>query len=66
MAFNFLPYDQKQLLLMPPSLQEWVADGSLPRFISDVVDELDAKGELGTFYARYRSDGWGRAATCRR
>lgn len=61
-AFNFLPYDQKQLLLMPPSLQEWVAEGSLPRFISDAVDEFDREGELGAFYARYRSDGWGRAA----
>ena len=62
MAYNFLPYDQDQLLLMPPSLQEWVADGSLARFVSDVVDELQATGELGAFYARYRSDGWGRAA----
>lgn len=62
MAYNFLPYDQDQLLLMPPSLQEWVADGSLARFISDVVDELDTTGELGGFYARYRADGWGRAA----
>lgn len=62
MAFNFLPYDQDQLLLMPPSLQEWVSDGSLARFISDLVDEFDERGDLGLFYARYRADGWGRAA----
>ena len=62
MAYNFLPYDQQQLLLMPPSLQEWVEDSSLARFISDAVDELDSKGELGSFYTRYRADGWGRAA----
>ena len=62
MAYNFLPYDQEQLLLMPPSLREWVEDGSLAKFVSDVVDEMDERGELSAFYAKYRSDGWGRAA----
>jgi len=62
MSFNFLPYDQSQMLLMPPSLEEWVGTESLARFISDVVDELDARGQLQGFYAKYRSDGWGRAA----
>lgn len=62
MAHNFLPYDQDQLFLMPPSLKEWVADGSLARFISEVVDEFDRSGELSEFYVRYRADGWGRAA----
>jgi transposase len=62
MSFNFLPYDQSQLLLMPPSLQEWVADGSLARFVSDVVDEIDERGGLDAFYQSYRSDGWGRAS----
>lgn len=62
MGQNFLPYDQSQLLLMPPSLQEWVRDGSLARFVSEVIEELDGRGELARFYARYRADGWGRAA----
>jgi transposase len=62
MAYNFLPYDQDQLLLMPPSLQEWVGSGSLARFVSDVVDELDERGDLKAFYAKYRADGWGRPA----
>lgn len=62
MAHNFRPYDQQQMLLMPPSVQDWVDARSLPRFISDVVDELDRSGGLAAFYARYRSDGWGRAA----
>jgi transposase len=62
MSYNFLPYDQSQLLLMPPSLQEWVGDRSLARFVSDVVDELDERGELRAFYSSYRSDGWGRPA----
>lgn len=62
MAYNFLPYNQDQLFLMPPSVREWVGEGSLPRFISDLVDELNGAGKLAGFYARYREDGWGRAA----
>ena len=59
MAYNFLPYDPDQLFLMPPSLQEWVGEGCLARFVSDVVDELDTNGKLAGFYAGYREDGWG-------
>lgn len=62
MPQNFLPYDQDQLLLMPPSLGEWVGSDSLARFVSDVIDQLEERGELSAFYARYRVDGWGRAA----
>lgn len=37
----FIPYDQKQDLLLPPSLEDWLPEGHLARFISDTVDELD-------------------------
>src|SRR3972149_6447172 len=59
MAYNFLPYDPDQLLLLPPSISEWVGEGSLARFVSDVVEELDTDGRLAAFYAGYREDGWG-------
>jgi len=62
MSYNFLEYDQEQMLLLPPSLQEWVGDGSLAKLVSAIVEELDGNGELCAFYARYRTDGWGRAA----
>lgn len=62
MGYNFLPYDQDQLFLLPPSIDEWVPEGSLPRFIDEVVETLDLKGRLQGFYERYRADGWGRAA----
>jgi transposase len=62
MSFNFRPYAQDQLFLMPPSVQEWVQKDSLVCFLSDAVDQLDAAGRLGAFYARYRSDGWGASA----
>jgi transposase/IS5 family transposase len=38
---TFRPYDQDSLLLMPPSVRDWVEPDSLPAFISDLVDELD-------------------------
>ena len=38
---TFRPYDQDTLLLMPPSVRDWVGPDSLPAFISDLVDELD-------------------------
>lgn len=62
MSYNFLEYDQNQLLLMPPSVQEWVREDSLARFLSEIIDELDSHGRLHTFYAPYRVDGWGAPA----
>lgn len=38
---TFRPYDQDTLLLMPPSVRDWVDPDSLPAFISDLVDDLD-------------------------
>jgi transposase len=62
MSYNFLPYEQDQLYLMPPSVQEWVREGSLARFISEIVDGLAAAGRMESFYARCREDGWGAAS----
>ena len=38
---TFRPYDQDTLLLMPPSVRDWVDPDGLPAFISDLVDHLD-------------------------
>ncbi len=38
---TFRTYDQDTLLLMPPSVRDWVDPESLPAFISDLVDDLD-------------------------
>jgi transposase len=62
MSYNFRPYTQDQLFLMPPSVQEWVKKDSLVCFLSDVVDQFYAAGRLTDFYAQYRSDGWGAPA----
>jgi transposase len=46
---TFRPYDQDTLLVMPPSVRDWVAPDSLPAFISDLVDDLD----LASFLAAH-------------
>ena len=58
MAQNFIGCDREQELLLPPSLREWLPEEHLAWFVLDAVAEMD----LAAFYARYRDDGWGRAA----
>ena len=38
---TFRPYDQDSLLLMPPSVRDWVDPDGLAAFVNDLVDELD-------------------------
>ena len=56
----FEPYEPDQTLLFPPSLDDWLPEGHLARFISETVDQL----ELKAFFAKYkeREDGRGRIA----
>src|SRR6202022_5148862 len=58
MAYNFVAGDRDQLLLMSPSLAEWLPADHLAWFVLDVVAELD----LRAFVAAYRADGRGGAA----
>ena len=58
MPQNFIECDREQLLLMSPSLREWLPENHLAWFVIDAVRDID----LSPFYARYRQDGWGRAA----
>lgn len=53
MPTSFRPYAPDQDLLLPPSLGDWLPEGHLAYFISDVVEELD----LTVFYAPYEGDG---------
>src|SRR3989442_10140854 len=41
MSKTFRAYDLNQRLLLPPDLREWLPEGHLALFVSDVVDELD-------------------------
>jgi transposase len=38
---TFRPYDQDSLLLMPPSVRDWVPSDGLAAFINDAVETLD-------------------------
>jgi transposase len=57
-SYNFPAVDPDQLMLMPPSVAEWLPEDHLAWFVLDVVDELDLSG----FLAGYRVDGRGGAA----
>ena len=47
----FRPYDPDQVLLMAPVLREWVPDGDLAHFVSDLVDS--GALDLSAIYAGY-------------
>lgn len=53
MPTSFRPYAPDQELLLQPSLREWLPEGHLAYFISDVIEMLD----LGAFYEVYEGDG---------
>ncbi|MDR7543507.1 MAG: transposase, partial [Armatimonadota bacterium] len=38
---EYRPYSPHQLLILPPSLQEWLPEGHLAYFISDLVESFD-------------------------
>ena len=58
MPQNFLLCDRDQVLLLPPSLWDWLPEDHFAWFLLDSVKALD----LAAFYACYRADGHGRAA----
>ena len=59
MSKRFREHRPEQMLMMPPSLEDWLPEKHLARFISDVVGELD----LSAIYRSYdEKDGRGQAA----
>jgi transposase len=57
MAVNVRGESPDQMLLLPPSVREWLPEDHLAFFVLDVVAELD----LGEFLAAHREDGRGGA-----
>jgi transposase len=56
---NFRTCDLDQVFLLPPSLQDWLPENHLARFVAEVVNGLD----LSKIYGYYgRRDGRGKAA----
>ena len=52
MPTTFRPSHPDQVLLLPPSLREWLPEDHLAAHVSDLVDDLD----LIAFYVRYAGD----------
>jgi hypothetical protein len=47
MGYNFVAVEREQLMLMPPSVADWLREDHLAWFVLDVVAELDLTGFLG-------------------
>jgi transposase len=58
MNYNFRSYNPNQLYLLPPSLDDWLPQDHLARFISETVDQMD----LSALITAYRANGQGSAA----
>src|SRR5208337_514189 len=59
MGKQFRSCDLNQAYLLPPSLQDWLPEGHLARFVAEVVEALD----LSAIYAKYEEgDGRGLSA----
>jgi transposase len=58
MPQNFLSCDREQVLLMPPTLRDWLPEDHFAWFLLAAVEAMD----LSPFYAAYRADGLGRPA----
>jgi transposase len=52
MGKTFRSYEPDQRLLLPPDLREWLPEGHLALFVSDVVDALD----LSAIFAAYEGE----------
>jgi len=62
--YNFLPYDPDQLFLLPPSIAEWVGEGSLARFVATWWKSwTPGAGWRRSTPATTRTAGAGRAST---
>jgi transposase len=46
---TFRPYMPDQMLLLPPSIEEWLPEHHLARFVSELVDELDLSAIEDTY-----------------
>lgn len=46
---TFRPYEPDQLLLLPPSLRDWLPADHLAYFVADLVEELDLRPLLTTY-----------------
>jgi len=58
MAQNFVACDREQVMLLPPSLTDWLPEDHLVWTVLGAVEQMN----LDEFYGAYRANGQGRAA----
>lgn len=51
MSKAYRPYNPNQMYLLPPSLKDWLQEGHLASFVSDLVDQLDLSA-IANYYER--------------
>jgi transposase len=51
---RFRAFDPRQVLLLPPSLDDWLPEGHLARFVADLVDEVLDLGPVLAGYTEKR------------
>jgi transposase len=52
MSAKFIDYDQNTLYLLPPSLQDWLPEDHLARFVVEIVDQLDLSSLKAAYAGR--------------
>ena len=53
MSLEFADCDWETLYLLPPSLQDWLPEGHLSRFVVEIIEQLD----LSSLKASYAGSG---------
>ncbi len=52
MSVNFVEVDRETLYLLPPSLQDWLPEGHLARFVVEIVEQLDLRSLKQSYAGR--------------
>jgi transposase len=52
MKVNFIDCDRKTARLLPPSLDDWLPEGHLARFVVEIVDQLDLRSLKDSYSGR--------------
>ncbi len=52
MSAKFIDYDQSTLFLLPPSLQDWLPEDHLTRFVVEIADQLDLSSLKAAYAGR--------------
>jgi len=52
MSVKFVEVDRETLYLLPPSLQDWLPEGHLSRFVVEIVEQLDLRSLKASYAGR--------------